>query len=155
MSIELPAFPVEGGCGCGAVRYRLKAPPSTIYTCHCTDCQTLTTSAFTLTMIVPREALEITQGELKCWIRTPPSGARLPQHVCAHCGVRIYSETPKRPTAVQLRCGTLDDTRWVRPVAAIWLKSAQPWVVVPDDLLRYETDGDFAAIFKAFGERAR
>lgn len=148
--IRLPKFPISGGCGCGAVRYRLTAPPAFIYTCHCTDCQTLSTSAFTLTMPVRRETLEV-EGELKAWVRTAASGNRLPQHVCAVCGVRIYSEPAGAPGTVSLRCGTLDDTSWIRPVAAIWMRSAQPWVVMPDDVLTYdEAPEDFRAAAEVF-----
>jgi hypothetical protein len=139
--IKLPKFPIEGGCACGQVRYRLTAAPLTIYTCHCTDCQTLSTSAFTLTMPVRPATLEI-DGELKTWIRVPPSGNQLPQHVCVECGVRIYSE-PAGGRTWSLRCGSLDDTSWIEPVAAIWMRSAQPWVRMPEGCLLFETDGDF------------
>jgi hypothetical protein len=140
--IKLPQFPIEGGCACGQVRYRLTEAPLAIYTCHCSDCQTLSTSAFTLTMPVRPEALEIIKGTLRTWIRVPPSGNQLPQHVCPNCGVRIYSE-PAHARSKSLRCGTLDDTSWIEPVAAIWMRSAQPWVRMPEGCLLYETDGDF------------
>lgn len=140
--IRLPKFPIEGGCACGAVRYRLTAPPMAIYTCHCTACQVLSTSAFTLTMPVRPEHLEILSGTLKTWIRTAGSGNEIPQHVCSECGVRIYTEPPSRAIK-SLRCGTLDDTRWIEPVAAIWMKSAQPWVRMPDGCLLFDRDGDF------------
>ena len=139
---KLPSFPVEGGCACGAVRYQLKAAPTCIYTCHCTDCQTLTTSAFTLSAAVRQESLEITSGDMTVWIRTADSGNRVPQHVCARCGVRIFS-TPSDGRPIRtLRLGTLDDTSWIRPAAAIWMKSAQPWVRMPDDVLIYEDGPD-------------
>jgi hypothetical protein len=140
--ITLPQFPIEGGCACGQVRYRLTEAPLAIYTCHCSDCQKLSTSAFTLTMPVRPQALEIIKGTLRTWIRVPPSGNQLPQHVCGHCGVRIYSE-PAHARSKSLRCGTLDDTGWIEPVAAIWMRSAQPWVRMPEGCLLYETDGDF------------
>jgi hypothetical protein len=140
--IKLPNFPIEGGCACGQVRYRVTEAPIAIYTCHCTDCQVLSTAAFTLTMPVRAEALEIIRGELKTWIRVPPSGNRLPQHVCSNCGVRIYSEPPGGRVK-SLRCGSLDDTSWIEPVAAIWMRSAQPWVRMPEGCLLFETDGDF------------
>ena len=152
--IQLPDFPIEGGCACGAVRYRLTAPPYTIYTCHCTDCQTLTTSAFTLSMPVARETLEITQGELMSWVRTADSGAQIPQHVCKVCGVRIYSEPKAGGPTLTLRCGSLDDTSWLRPIAAIWMKSAQPWVRMPDDVMLFDGAGDFGPIIQTFKERA-
>ncbi|CAN5229786.1 hypothetical protein BH11PSE2_BH11PSE2_17180 [soil metagenome] len=136
--ITLPQFPIEGGCGCGALRYRLNEAPRFIYTCHCTDCQALSTSAFTLNMPINFAALEVIQGELKMWIRTTGSGAEIPQYVCTHCGVRIYSHHPARSDIATLRCGTLDDTTWIVPTAAIWMKSAQPWVRMPDDCILFD-----------------
>lgn len=139
----LPDFPVEGGCACGAVRYRLTAPPPFVYTCHCTDCQVLTTSAFTLSAPVKRSTVQIVKGRLKSWLRTTTqSGRPTRQHVCAACGVRIYSEPPQAPDRLTLRLGTLDDTSWLRPAAAIWMKSAQPWVQMPEGVLTYETGFD-------------
>ena len=75
---RLPNFPQSGGCACGAVRYSLSEPPACIYTCHCADCQTLTTSVFSLNGVVRAEALEILSGELKTWIRTAESGNKIP-----------------------------------------------------------------------------
>ena len=37
-----PTYPVEGGCFCGAVRYRLKGPPSGQWVCWCLDCKKVT-----------------------------------------------------------------------------------------------------------------
>ncbi len=139
---RLPDFPVEGNCACGAVRYRLTAAPFAVYTCHCTDCQTLSTSAFSLNGVVPAEALEILQGKLSSWIRTADSGRRIPQYVCAACGVRIYTEPSQGATTRTLRLGSLDDTSWLEPAAAIWMKSAQPWVRMPEGTLLYDGGAD-------------
>jgi hypothetical protein len=144
---KLPEFPQAGGCACGAVRYRLSEPPACVYTCHCSDCQTLTTSVFSLNGIVRADALEILQGKLNTWIRTADSGNKIPQHVCAACGVRIYTEAPQSPGTRTLRLGSLDDTSWLQPAAAIWMKSAQPWVTMPEGTLRYDGGaGDFRPI---------
>lgn len=136
--MKLPAFPVTGGCACGQVRYRLTAAPALTYTCHCTDCQSLTTSAFTLSATVPEETLEVT-GEIRTWARTTTESG-IPQiaHECPTCGVRVFSKTSKTPGKCTLRLGTLDDTSWVNPVVAIWMKSAQPWVRLPEGMLTYE-----------------
>ena len=148
---RLPTFPVEGGCACGAARYRLTAPPAFVYTCHCTDCQTLSTSAFTLNMPIRKETLELTQGELMTWTRTADSGNQSGQHVCATCGVRLYSTPFSRPDIYTLRAGTLDDTTWLRPVAAIWMKSALAWSVMPDDCLLFDEGfTDVAPLIEAY-----
>jgi hypothetical protein len=144
---KLPQFPVEGGCACDRVRYRLTEAPRSVYLCHCTDCQTITTSAFVEGAQVRADSLEILQGELKEWERIhTTSGARPKQYSCSHCGVRIYSLSDKAPGIRTLRAGTLDDTSWLNPSGSIWMQSAQPWVVLPEDMLRYEDGGDFTAI---------
>jgi hypothetical protein len=146
---KLPQFPVEGGCACDRVRYRLTAPPLGVYLCHCTDCQTITTSAFVEGAQVKEESLEILQGELKEWERIhTTSGARPKQYSCSHCGVRIYSLSTKAVGVRTLRAGTLDDTTWLNPAGSIWAKSAQPWVKLPEDMLVFDDAGDIAAICK-------
>lgn len=148
---QLPEFPVQGGCACDRVRFRLTERPACVYTCHCTDCQTITTSAFVLGAFVRREAIEVTQGEMMMWERIhTTSGARPRQYSCKHCGVRIYSESDAHPEIRTLRAGTLDDTSWLMPAGAIWLKSKQPWVIIPEDQLRYDDGGDMKAIGKAW-----
>lgn len=144
---KLPSFPVEGGCACDRVRYRLNAAPMNVYLCHCTDCQTITTSAFVQGAFVATEVFEITRGpgDLMKWQRIhTTSGSRPDQFSCRHCGVRIYSQ--KGSDILTLRVGTLDNTTWLTPVASIWTKSKQPWVVLPDNMLCYDGDGDMAAI---------
>jgi len=135
---QLPQFPIEGGCACGAVRYRLLGAPFAVYTCHCTDCQTLSASVFSLNGVVRTDQLEIVSGDLKMWLRTAESGNRIPQHVCTYCGVRIFTEPPNGGGTRTLRLGTLDDTGWLFPSAAIYMKSAQPWVRMPEGTLLYE-----------------
>lgn len=33
------AFPLEGGCACGQIRYRIETAPLAVHDCHCTSCQ--------------------------------------------------------------------------------------------------------------------
>ena len=58
--------------------------------------------------------------------------------------MRIYSQS--RPELLTVRLGTLDDTSWLKPAGAIWMSSAQSWVVMPEGTLLYDEDGDWPAI---------
>src|SRR5204863_2805666 len=58
-------LPLTGGCQCGALRYDITAAPSMTYTCHCTDCQQLTSSAFSLAITVPDSTFRLTKGETR------------------------------------------------------------------------------------------
>lgn len=147
--MKLPQFPVEGGCACGQLRYRLTAAPPLVYTCHCTDCQTLSTSAFTLSATIPEETLQVT-GEIRTWARTTTeSGVPQIAHECPTCGVRVFSKTARTPGRLTLRLGTLDNTGWVSPVVALWMQSAQPWVRLPEEMLAYDRgDADWGEAAK-------
>jgi hypothetical protein len=46
-------LPQTGGCQCGKVRYKISEAPQLVYTCHCTDCQRFTSSAFSMGIVVP------------------------------------------------------------------------------------------------------
>ena len=131
-----------GGCSCGALRYSISGPPIMVYACHCTNCQTLTGSAFGVVVLV-RSSFFTLAG--KPWLvpRTLGSGAVVQRKVCAECGVwicggsRVDLSMPAEMTAI--RAGTFDDTSWIKPTAHYWTRSAQPWIVFPPDAVTHET----------------
>jgi len=139
---QTPAFPCSGGCQCGAVRYRLLEDAVELHTCHCTDCQTITGSAFAMSMVVKRSAVELTRGTPERIEYVTTSGIRRVEQRCTTCGVRLWGEPHELDALLVLRPGTLDDTRWCEPVAHIWTRSAQPWVTIPEHALNRGGDPD-------------
>lgn len=127
---NLPNFPLEGGCICGAIRYRLSAPPLGVYNCHCKDCQRSAGSAFTSSMIVKRETLTVIAGETDIYDKTAQSGRVVRQHSCGVCSTRLFNEPLSSTTIYVLRPGTLDDSSWAIPVGNIWTDSKAPWVEI-------------------------
>ena len=53
-----------GGCQCGAIRYEVTDEPITLYACHCTACQTQSSSAFGLSMKLARDAFRLASAKL-------------------------------------------------------------------------------------------
>jgi hypothetical protein len=152
----MPTFPCDGGCACGAVRYRLLEDPFGLHVCHCTDCQTVTGTAFILSMPTRRESLELVQGEPRLVEFETRSAKTKRDRCCPDCGTRLWSESRKAAEAVMFRPGTLDDTSWLVPVAHIWTVSAQPWVEIPDGILRYDRGiDDYADVVRAWKRRGR
>jgi hypothetical protein len=129
MNSKRPVLPLTGGCSCGAIRYEISSFPLLLYTCNCTDCQTASGSAFALNMPVLTRDFHIRQGEPKPWRHTSPMGVPVISWFCGECGGRLYGDRAGRESIVNLRAGTLDDTTWLTPVAHMYLKSAQPWVL--------------------------
>jgi hypothetical protein len=119
-------LPMTGGCVCGAVRYEITHASIRVYACHCTDCQRVTTSAFSIGVSVPGEAFRVTGKELRPVPGGVTEGGRAKTRwVCPDCGIWLCG-------------GTLDDTSWLRPTLHLFTRSKQPWVILPEDATDYE-----------------
>jgi hypothetical protein len=145
--VTLSAFPITGGCQCGKVRYALKAPPTTLYCCHCTECQRQSSSAFGQSMRVRLEDVEVT-GEMARFTREKTaSGSALVCDFCPSCGVRLFHRREAYGADVSLKAGSLDDTSWLVPAGHIWTGSKQKWVAIDGGELSYAGQpDDFAAL---------
>ena len=123
----LPVFPVEGGCQCGAVRYRLNASPLGVYNCHCKDCQRFSGAAWSMSMPVRSENFA-PSGETATYERVSDSGRSIVMHFCAHCHTWLWNEPLATPGLLVVRAGSLDNMDWAVPVGNIWLDSKAAWV---------------------------
>jgi hypothetical protein len=134
-------FRQEGGCHCRRLRYKLSHPPLRTLICHCTDCQRISGSAFGISVVCRDDAFVLT-GTPNRVARTLGSGATGLRWTCPECGVWICGDA-KLDTVTNLnrrivRGGTFDDTKWIKPDAHIWTRSAQPWVPIPADMPSYQ-----------------
>jgi len=129
-------FPVEGSCQCGGVTYQLWSAPLKVVACHCRECQKLATSAFSITLVVPADAIEF-QGEMADWSRIAESGNANGARFCPTCGNRIYHFNPDTPEQIKLKL-TPRDTSFIAPTAHVWVSEKQDWYVIPDGVAVYE-----------------
>jgi hypothetical protein len=120
-------LPWEGGCRCGQVRIRVTAPPMLASACHCTGCQRMTASAFSLTLTVPAEGFEITAGEPVI------GGLHGPVHhyFCPYCMSWMFTRVPGTDYFVNLRAPMLDESAWVVPFVETWTQEKLPWAATP------------------------
>ena len=56
-------LPLEGGCRCGRVRFRVTEAPLLETVCHCRGCQQMTGSAYSTTVTVPTNGFSVTEGQ--------------------------------------------------------------------------------------------
>jgi hypothetical protein len=124
-------LPQTGGCQCGALRYEITEAPRMVYTCHCTDCQRLTSSAFSMAVVLPDGAFRLTRGEPRSLQKTADSGRMTTRWVCPECGSWICG-APRPGSGLRVRAGTLDDTSWLRPTVHFYTRSKQSWVTLPE-----------------------
>jgi hypothetical protein len=119
----------EGGCTCGAVRYRLKSKPLFVHCCHCTWCQRETGSAFAINALIEAEHVELSSGELV--VVSLPSNSGKGQKIsrCPVCSIAVWSSYSGMGDEVLfVRVGTLDRPQLVPPDIHIFTESRLPWV---------------------------
>lgn len=122
----------DGGCGCGAVRYRMTSGPMFVHCCHCRWCQRETGAAFALNALIESDRvilLKGTPGE----VNTPSkSGKGQKIARCSACRIALWSNYAGAGEAVRfVRVGTLDQPDHLPPDIHIFTASKQPWVVLP------------------------
>ncbi len=129
--------PLEGGCLCGAVRYRVtKAPLDSGY-CHCRMCQKSSGAPLQASAEFPADAFAFIRGEAKAY-RSSPGALR---HFCPTCGSQLTFRPAENPTYVSVNLPTLDRPEVLSPRMHIWTMSRLPWFEVKDELPRYEGQG--------------
>jgi hypothetical protein len=92
-----------------------------------------------MSMSVAAETFRVARGEPKPWRRIGASGVQSTYWFCSDCGGRVYGERSARPDLIAIRAGTVDDTSWLRPVAHVYMRSAQPWEQISGDTECFET----------------
>ena len=143
-------LPLDGGCRCGAIRYRVTAMPAFTFACHCTDCRQLTASAFSIGLAVPEASFAVGGGEPRMWTKTADSGKPSHQYWCAVCHGWTHTIAEASPGVVVVRASTLDNSDWVRPVGQIFLRSAYPWARLSVPLNYEEEFEDTGPLKSAF-----
>ena len=125
-------FPVEGGCTCRNVRYRMTTKPLFVQGCHCRWCQRETGSAFVLNALIESDRVVVLQGA-PVTVDTPSNSGRGQKIVrCPDCHVALWSHYAGAGDALKfLRVGTLDDPDRFPPDIHIFTSTKQPWVVLP------------------------
>ena len=129
--------PIEGGCDCGAVRYRLASPPMFVHCCHCTVCQRHSGSAFGMNAPIETDRVTRLSGELRRYPagKTADDGETAVVVRCAACAGYLWSHHPAFGEAVALiYAGTLDRPADFPPGAHCFVRSRQPWLRLPEDV---------------------
>jgi hypothetical protein len=133
----------EGGCSCGAVRYRLASEPLFVHCCHCLNCQRQTGSAFVINLLIESDRVELLAGRPEPVDVPRDDGSAQRVYRCPACQVAVFSEYGG-PAVKFVRAGTLDDPASVAPDVHIYTRSKLPWVELPESVpaveVYYDTD---------------
>ena len=125
-------YPIEGGCDCRAVRYRMASRPLFVHCCHCRWCQRESGASFALNAMIEADRVTLVAGAVEL-VNTPSaSGAGQQIARCPHCRIALWSHyAGAGPLLSFVRVGTLDDPDRLPPDIHIFTASKQPWVVLP------------------------
>ena len=127
-----------GGCQCGAVRYRFSGTLPAAYACHCGDCKKQSASAFSMSVPILFERLDVS-GEVKLYETRTFSGTRKLASFCGECGTRLWHRSGEDSAWVTLKVGTLDDAALISPRGHLWVSKKQAWIVIPQGVPAFET----------------
>jgi hypothetical protein len=138
----------DGGCSCGAVRYRLTSDPLFVNCCHCLNCQQQTGSAFVINVLIETDRVEILAGDPQP-VSVPRTGGKK-QKVwrCPTCQVALYSQYTS-PRVRFVRAGTLDDPSSVEPDVHIFTRSKLPWLTLPESVPAFKVYYDTKKLWPA------
>ncbi|NHF72205.1 GFA family protein [Paracoccus xiamenensis] len=112
-----------GSCRCGHVSIAVRGAPLMTFACHCTGCQRMTASAFSLSAMYPEAAVTV-EGE------TVLGGMRgeLQHHFCPGCLSWLFTTTPLMGPMVNVRSSMLDGGPAQEPAfIECWTSEKLPW----------------------------
>ena len=140
---------LEGGCACGAVRYRLTSAPMFVHCCHCLDCQRQTGSAFVLNALIETDRVALLSGNPVPVPVPTDSGSPHDVYRCPKCQTAVWSDYGRRPKLRFVRVGTLDRPSAIEPDVHIYIRSKQPWIALPKDKPAFEAYYDTKKVWPA------
>jgi hypothetical protein len=120
-------LPWDGGCRCGGVRFHITTPPLLTTASHCTGCQRMSASAFSLSVGVLSEGFSITKGETVIGGLHGDSH----HHFCPYCMSWMFTRTEGFDWFVNVRATMLDDRSWFTPYVETWTSEKLPWASTP------------------------
>ena len=116
-----------GGCRCGQVRFALSAPPLITMACHCTGCQRMTGSAFSLSVAIPSQGFSVTHGDPAIGGLHGPTR----HYFCPHCMSWLFTRPEGFDAFVNVRAAMLDDASDFVPFVETMTSEKLPWATTP------------------------
>ena len=145
-----PTLPLNGACRCGRVQIRISAPPLLTMACHCTGCQRMSGSAYSLSAAIPSAGFTVTEGEPVVAGASPEAG----HHFCPDCMTWMFTR-PEEGGFVNVRATLFDDTTGYAPFMETYTVEKLPWATTgaAHSFERFPEPKDYPPMLKAFANR--
>jgi hypothetical protein len=128
---------MTGGCACGAIRYECSGTALLALNCYCRDCQRSSGAAMVSAFLMPKEAVNILQGEVRYYQVTAESGQPVNRGFCPTCGSPVFTLLDAQPHGIGIKASSLDDPNQFQPAMNIFTSSAPKWAPITVDLPKF------------------
>ena len=119
---------IEGGCHCGKLTFSAEIDIEQVFICHCTDCQTLSGSAYRSVVPAIEGSFKMLTGKPSIYFKTAENGSKRQQAFCSNCGTPIYSAPEDLDSSLYIiRVGSIKQRNQLKPKSQIWCRSMQSW----------------------------
>ncbi|MFV2053400.1 GFA family protein [Aliiroseovarius sp. YM-037] len=144
-------FPLSGACRCGQVTVEVTAPPVMTAACHCTGCQSMSSSAYSLTATFPVDALSVTQGAP---VVGGLKGPDLSHYFCPECMTWMFTRITGLDAFVNVRPTLFDDRNWFSPFIETMTDEKLAWAETPapHGFAGFPSMEEFIGLMEAFAE---
>ena len=126
---------LEGGCLCGAVRYRISGSVLDSGSCHCRSCRKASSAPELPFVQIATEAFELTRG----YPARYHSSSHVTRSFCGHCGSPLTYRHHGKPDRLDVMSCSLDDPDAVPPTYHVWVSQKPAWAAIDDDLPAFDT----------------
>jgi len=123
----------EGGCLCGAIRYRFGGVPLSSIICHCATCRKANASATVAWLTLDRAQFQFLAGSPKFY----QSSQDVMRRFCGRCGSQLTYENASSPNTIDVTTASLDDPNSFAPTMEVWLEHQLTWAVANQSLGQY------------------
>ena len=125
---------LEGGCLCGAIRYRVRGKPTNTMICHCRTCRRATGSPVVGWLTFAKADFEVRTGTLAEFRSSPP----VRRGFCGTCGTPLTYSHQESPDNIDVTTCSLDDPQTFPPTHHSWLSDDVGWVRFGDGLPAFQ-----------------
>jgi hypothetical protein len=146
--MTVDVLPLEGSCRCNRVRFSVSLPPVITMACHCSGCRKMTSSAFSLSALIPASGFTVTQG---CPVIGGLHGVDR-HYCCPHCMSWLFTRPHGIDEFVNVRATLLDDAQDYVPFMETWTSEKLPWASTPavESFAQLPEPQDFPRLMQAY-----
>lgn len=140
-----------GQCRCGQVRFEVRSAPLITMACHCTGCQRMTSSAFSLSTLYPSNTFKVTSG-------APVIGGlhgETHHFFCPHCMSWLFTRPVGMDDFVNVRATMMDDAQLFSPFAETYTNEMLPWAKTTaiHSFEKFPSADEWPKLIEAFAQR--